>query len=84
MDKLPLPQAVPEIQRRLLLTPSEMADELGVNVNAIGRWQHGQAQPQYRTINPLQAMARRAGIEITVESLTRHPVRRPGAKEEGK
>lgn len=75
--KLPLTQAVPEIQRKLRITPQEMADELGVNVNAVWRWQHGQTQPQYRTIRPLQAMARRAGIEITVESLTRQPRRRP-------
>lgn len=75
--KLPLTQAIPEIQRKLRITPQEMADELGVNVNAIGRWQYGQTQPQYRMIRPLQAMARRAGIEITVESLTRQPKRRP-------
>lgn len=75
--KLPLPQAIPAIQHKLKITPQQMADELGVNVNAVWRWQHGQTQPQYRTIRPLQAMARRAGIEITVESLTRQPKRRP-------
>ena len=80
MEKLPLERAVPAMQARLRITPQEMADELGVAANQVWRWQHGETQPQYRTIPKLQAMARQAGIEITVESLVRHPKRRPRDK----
>lgn len=79
-EKLPLERAVPAIQARLRLTPHQMADELGVNVNQVWRWQEGETQPQYRTIPKLREMARRAGIEITVESLVRQPRRRPRGK----
>jgi DNA-binding transcriptional regulator YiaG len=74
--RLPLTEAIPAIQRQLRLTPEEMAAELGTTRPTLSRWQRGKERPQVHIVPKLIAMGRRAGIEITVDSMMREVRRR--------
>lgn len=65
---LPLTEAIPEIRRRLAMTDADIAAELGVHVRTVRWWASGQHVPVRKMIRPLQAIARRANVEIIPES----------------
>lgn len=69
--KLPLAEALPVIGQRLGMSEQDIADELGVQLRAVQRWRTGRHVPLYRTIRPLQALARRANVEIDPGSMVR-------------
>jgi len=69
--KLPLDLAIEVIEFRLEMTDKDIAEELGVGFRAVRQWKTGKHVPLYRTIRPLQAIARRANVEIAPESMTR-------------
>ena len=65
---LPLTEAIPEIRRRLAMTDADIAAELGVHVRTVRWWASGRHVPVRKMIRPLQAIARRANVEIIPES----------------
>jgi len=69
--KLSLGTAIGVIGHRLGMTDQDIASELNVKVSTVRRWKGGGHVPLYRTIKPLQAIAKRANIEITPESMMR-------------
>lgn len=69
--QVPLKTAMEMIKHRLGMTDQDIAGELGVGVPAVRSWRTGRHVPLYRTIRPLQALAKRANVEISPESMVR-------------
>lgn len=69
--KLPLGKAIEAIETRLGVTDHDIAAELGVGVRAVRQWKTGRHVPAYKTIRPLQAIAKRANVEISPDSMAR-------------
>lgn len=69
--RVPLKAAMEMIRHRLQMTDQDIAAELGVGVPAVRSWRTGKHVPLYRTIGPLQAIAKRANVEISPESMVR-------------
>lgn len=68
---LPLPAAIKVIEQRLALADEDIAGELGVGIAAVRSWRTGRHRPLYRSIRPLQAIARRANVGIDPSSMAR-------------
>jgi len=69
--KLSLGTAIRVTEGRLKMTDQDVADELGVKEGTVRHWKTGNHVPLYRLIKPLQALAKRANVEISPESMMR-------------
>ena len=69
--QLPLAEALQAVQDRLGMSEQDIAGTLGVGVRAVRQWKTGRHVPAYKTIRPLQALARRANVEIDPGSMVR-------------
>ena len=69
--KLSLAMAIKLTQDRLGMTDDAIASELGTRPSTVRRWKTGKHVPAYKTIKPLQAIARRANVEIDPSSMVR-------------
>ena len=68
---VPLKAAMEMIKQRLGMNDQDIASELGVGVATVRRWRRAGNVPLYRHIKPLQALAKRANIEIRPDSMVR-------------
>jgi DNA-binding transcriptional regulator YiaG len=64
-------EEIKKLRKRLFMSQTAFAQELGVSYTTVNRWEMGKAKPTYKTMKLIDDYCKEKGIEFDIhESLT--------------